>query len=345
MIARGDVEWALGLATTLRGGIEHGRFARHENGVMPTTGIVAPGAPVRALDEVRASTTHLGGYAEAELAGERTTLLVGVRSDRLPGESQMTFDPRISVSTRRGAWTARLGGGLFHQGRWQSAPAIPDAATPAGAARRARHLVAGIERDGATTLRAELFDKRYDEYSELGAGPQIRSATARGMDIIAQRALGAHLSGWVGYSLLDAEVRLADGRAARSPYDVTHSATASATATLDRNWSIGTTARYGTGAPITPVIGATRSSDGRYTPVYGAVTSDRLPAYARLDVRVMRFIQTPGFLMTTFVEVINLTDRANTSAVSWDASYTTRKSMHSFFAKRTIVAGVEIQLR
>jgi hypothetical protein len=105
------------------------------------------------------------------------------------------------------------------------------------------------------------------------------------------------------------------------------------------------TARYGTGAPITPVTGATRSSDGRYTPIYGAVTSERLPAYARLDARVMRFVQTSGFLLTSFVEVINLTDRANTSSVTWDASYSTRRSMHSFFASRTIVAGAEIQLR
>jgi hypothetical protein len=138
---------------------------------------------------------------------------------------------------------------------------------------------------------------------------------------------------------------LADGRRARSPYDVTHSATASATATLARNWSIGTTARYGTGAPITPVVGATRSTDGRYTPIYGDVTSERLPAYARLDARVMRFVQTPGFLLTSFVEVINLTGRANTSSVSYDASYATRRSMHSFFSSRTIVVGAEFQLR
>ena len=165
------------------------------------------------------------------------------------------------------------------------------------------------------------------------------------MDLIAHRAMGTHVTGWVGYSLLDADVRLADGRMARSPYDVTHSATASATATIDRNWSIGATGRYGTGAPITPVVGATRSSDGRYTPIYGGITSERLPAYARLDARVMRFVQTSGFLLTSFVEVINLTGRRNTSSVTWDATYSTRHSMHSFFARRTIVAGAEIQLR
>ncbi len=344
-IARTDVEWALGLATTLRGGIEHGRFARYDDGTLPTTGAVSPGSPTRGLNAAEVSTTHLGSYVEAELAGARTSLLVGLRADRLPGESRVSLDPRVSLASRRGAWTARLGGGLFHQGRWQPAPAIPDAATPAGAAREARHIVAGVEREGTTTLRAEVFDKQYADYSPLGAGPQIASAGARGLDVIAQGALGARVTGWVGYSFLDATVRLADGRNARSPYDVTHTATASATATLDRNWSVGTTARYGTGAPVTPVIGATQLADGQYTPIYGGVTSERLPAYARLDARVMRFIQAPAFLLTSFIEVINVTGRANTSSVTYDASYSTRRSMHSFFASRTIVAGAEIQLR
>ena len=345
MIARTDVEWALGLAATLRGGVEHGRFGRTEEGILPTTGVVAPGAPTRALAEPAARTTHLGGYVEAEVAGERSSLLVGVRGDRLPGERALSVDPRVSLSTRRGAWTGRVGGGLFHQGRWQSAPAIPDVGTPAGAAGRARHLVAGVEHEGTTTLRAEAFDKQYGDYSALGAGPQVESAHARGVDFIVQRALGRTLTGWAGYSFLDAQVRLADGREARSPLDVTHSATLSATATVRRNWSVGTTARYGTGAPITPVIGATRSDDGRYTPIHGALTSERLPAYARLDVRVMRFIQAPAFLLTSFVEVINVTDRKNTSSITYDETYTTRRSMHSFFATRTIVVGAEIQLR
>ena len=345
LVARTDIEWALGLATTLRGGVEHGRFTRREDGLLPTTGLVAPGSPTRALEGDEARTRHLGAYAEAELAGGRTSLLVGLRADRLPGEDASSLDPRVSLSTRRGAWTGRLSGGLFHQGRWQPAPAIPNAAAPAGVPRRARHIVAGVEREGVTTVRAEVFGKQYDDYSVLGAGPQIRAARARGLDVIAQRAMGTRVAGWVAYSLLDSKVRLADGLVARSPHDVTHSVTASTTATVNRQWSIGTTARYGTGAPVTPVTGATRSSDGQYTPIYGAVTSERLPAYARLDTRVMRFDQTSRVLLTSFLEVINVTGRTNTASVTYDATYSTRRSTHSFFASRTIVAGVEIQLR
>ncbi len=345
LIARSDVEWAAQPDVTVRGGIEHGRFSRLETGSLPTTNRVGDGAPSRVLDGDARATMQLGAYGEAELTRPGTSLLVGMRADRLPGETDVTIDPRASVSTRRGAWTTRLGGGVFHQGRWQSAPAIPDPATPAGAPRVAHHVIAGIEHEGITTLRVEAFDKRYGDYVALGAGPQITNLAARGADLIARRALGSRLAAWASYSLLSARVRLADGRDARSPYDITHTGTASITATFNPEWSIGATARYGTGAPITPVTGATLSAGGGYAPVYGSVTSERLPAYARLDMRVMHFARTPTFMLTSFLEVINATNRANVASVTYDASYQNRQSMLSFFSSRTLVAGAELQRR
>jgi hypothetical protein len=344
-VARSDVEWAPQPDITLRSGVEHGRFSRLERGSLPTTNAVGDGASFRILPGDADATTHLGAYGEAQVARASTSLLIGLRADRLPGETDITVDPRASLSTRLGAWTARVGGGVFHQGRWQSAPVIPDAGNPSGAPRVARHLIAGLEHEGITTVRLEAYDKRYGDYAVLGAGPQIERASARGVDVIAQRALGSHLTGWASYSLLSAQLQLADGREARSPYDITHTETASVTATLTPSWSVGTTARYGTGAPLTPILFATRSASGTYTPVYGSVTSDRLPAYARLDMRVMHFARTSTFLVTSFLEVINVTDRANVSAVTYDAAYQNRENMHSFFASRTLVAGAEVQRR
>jgi hypothetical protein len=59
----------------------------------------------------------------------------------------------------------------------------------------------------------------------------------------------------------------------------------------------------------------------------------------------MRYVRTPAFLLTTFVEVINLGDRRNVSALTWDATYETSRPVHTFFAQRTIVAGGEVQFR
>jgi hypothetical protein len=73
--------------------------------------------------------------------------------------------------------------------------------------------------------------------------------------------------------------------------------------------------------------------------------SERLPAYARLDARVMRHVRMPRALLTTFVEAINVTDRQNVAAFTHDASYTTREAVPFFFSRRTIVVGAEVMFR
>jgi hypothetical protein len=149
----------------------------------------------------------------------------------------------------------------------------------------------------------------------------------------------------MSYSLLDATVTLRDGRRVRSPLDVTHTATVTATAALGADWSVGGTARYGTGAPVTPVLGGRTGAEGRAEPVYGALMSDRLPDYARLDARVMRYVHAPRWLLTVFAEGINLAGRANASAATYDESYRVRSLVPTFFARRTLVVGAEVRMR
>ena len=346
--ARGrlDVEWSASSALTVRSGVERAALSRRDEGSFPSTSSVAPGAPVRATGAERATARQTGGYVETEVAGRVGSVIAGVRADRLPGERDTSFDPRVAVRTRVGAWTARASAGLFHQGPFRAPPAIPDAGTPSGTAREARHLVAGLEREGTTTtLRAEAFAKRYSRYVPLGAGPPIASGEANGIDLVAQRTAGGALTGTLGYSLIDASVRLADGRRVRSPFDATHSATASATLAMGRDWSVGSTLRYGTGTPITPVLRGERGADGRIAPAYGALMSERLSAYGRLDARVMRFVRLPRGLLSTYVEALNVTARRNVAAMSYDADYERRVPVHTFFATRTIVVGAEWQVR
>ncbi len=342
--ARVDAEWIPSEAVTLRSGLEQGARTRRDNGTVPTTGNVNAGSPMRTLEGEIDGTNQVGAYTELQLAHLGTLLVAGLRADRLPGEREATIDPRVSLAMRRGAWTMRAAGGLFHQGRWRAASAVPDAGTPSGLPRSARHLVAGVEREGATSLRAELFDKRYDEYGPFGAGPPITSGRARGLDLSTLRKAG-RLSGWLGYSFLDSRVTLTDGTEVRSPFDVTHSATGSMTFAANTDWSVGTTLRYATGLPHTPITSGQHQDDGSVAPVYGAPMSKRLPGYARVDARVMRFLRQPGYLLTSFMEVINLANRRNVRAVAYDAEYRTQTPVHSFFATRTVVVGVEMQLR
>jgi hypothetical protein len=342
---RVDAEWQARESLMLRAGVEQGAHRRIETGAVPTTASVAAGSPVRALDDQRSAANQVGGYTEAELTLGRVAVTAGMRADRLPGEREVTLDPRLALSMRHGElWTSRLSGGVFHQGRWRGDAAIPDAGTPSGLTLTARHLVVGVERESASgLLRAESFIKSYDDYRAFGAGPAIQSSLVRGVDVIAQRTTG-RLIGWVGYSLLGATSTLASGQHVRSSVDITHSATGSLTANIG-DWSVGSTLRYGTGAPRTPILNGQMTPDGHTEPVYGVLMSERLPAYSRIDARVMRYIRFPGVLVTSFLEVLNTTDRANVSAFTYDPTYTSREAVHTFFSRRTLVMGAELMFR
>jgi vitamin B12 transporter len=342
---RVDAEWEPGSGVLVRVGAEHGLLARLESGTVPTTSSVIPGAPFRVLDDGHARADRIGAYGEAELTRRGLSVIMGLRADRLPGESDASFDPRVAVSLRKGIWTTRLSGGTFHQGRWRAESAIPDAGTPSGLALTAHHVVLGVERESATSLfRAETYVKRYTDYTPFGAGPAIEGTTARGLDVVAQRVSG-RVTGWIGYSFLDAQSRVATKEQVPSAFDITHTVTGSITATPGADWSVGTTARYGSGAPRTAVIGGRQTSDGTTAPVYGAIMGERLPSYARLDARVMRYIRAPGYLLSTFVEVLNVTDRRNVSTYAYDPTYTSREAVHTFFSSRTIIVGAEVMFR
>ena len=342
---RVDAEWEPSSGLLIRSGIENGLFSRIDDGTVPTTASVASDAPFGHLDRAEASTVSHGAYVEGEKTIGRVSITSGVRADRLPGETSVTLDPRIALSVQNGKWTSRLSTGLFHQGRWRGDTAIPDAGTPSGIPRVARHVVLGVERNGAASLlKAETFVKSYDDYREFGAGPEIMQGNSRGLEILAQRTFGK-TTGWVGYSLLDAESELANGSRVRGAFDITHSLTASMTTSIARDWSVGSTARYGTGAPYTPVLGGRLEANGRIAPVYGELMSSRLPSYSRVDARVMRYVRARSFLLTTFAEILNVTGRHNVASFAYDAGYARREPINSFFSQRTIVVGGEVMLR
>jgi hypothetical protein len=326
--------------TRLRAGAEAQRLTARHTGVLPTTNRLDPGAPSEAVDE-REDTRHLGGFAEAEAGiGDRVAVVAGLRADRLPGEDAWTVDPRAAVAVHAGAWTMRLGGGVFHQGRWRTRYSVPDEGTPAGTPTRARHLVAGAERNGYPSLRVEGFLKRYDAYAPRGEGPRVVAGRAAGMDAIVrwETRTDRRVSGWVTYSYLDGTVALEGGETVRSAVDVTHSLTAVGRVRVTGPWELGLTARYGTGRPYTPVLGP--ADDGG--PAYGAIHGARMPDHRRLDARVTRYLGTKAGVGVLYAEMLNLLDIGNVAAYSYGAGYRERTAVPSFFAQRTVVVGAGI---
>jgi tetratricopeptide (TPR) repeat protein len=343
-----DGDAALGVGGRLRAGVEGAALDARERGTVPTTDRLAPGAPMRALDGEARTATHLGAYAEVEKPlGSRTALVAGLRADRLPGEDAWTLDPRLALAWSAGDWTLRLGGGRFHQGRWRTRYGVPDAGTPSGTPRSARHLVASAERRGEPSVRVEAYGKRYGDYVAAGDGPRIAAGDASGVDAIVRWTRQARLNGWVTYSYLDGEVELEGGERVPSAVDVTHTLTGVAKLSLGKRWEVGSTLRYGTGRPFTPVVGADADPErgGAPRPVFGAAHGGRLPDYRRLDGRVTRLVTLPGGSGVVYLEMLNLLDRENFAAYTYDAGYRQRRGVPSFFSQRTLVLGTGITLK
>ncbi|MGB3543499.1 MAG: hypothetical protein WBA11_11300, partial [Rubrivirga sp.] len=74
---------------------------------------------------------------------------------------------------------------------------------------------------------------------------------------------------------------------------------------------LGARLRVSSGRPVTPVAGAFEA-DGFALPLEGAVGSERLPAYVRLDLNVSRTVRVPGVgAVVLFGAVNNVLDRGN----------------------------------
>jgi vitamin B12 transporter len=342
--ARVDADVALAGGGRVSFGAEGGWMDGEESGTEPAGDRLAPGAPTRAVD-ASADAGHVGGYVEAEHALTSSLALVaGVRADRLPGEDAWSADPRLAVAYRAGAWTLRLAGGVFHQGRWRTRYRIPDAGAPSGTPTRAEHAVAGIERAGEPSLKVEGYVKRYGGYVADGEGPRITAGRVAGVDAIVRWRESRRLTGWITYGWLDGRVELADGAVVPSAVDVRHTLTGVAKWAVAPRWELGGTLRLGSGRPFTDVTGGETDADGRITPIYGETHGARMPGYARLDGRVSRYLPMRAGVGIVYLEMLNLLDRQNVAGYTYGAGYAERRAVHSHFSGRTLVLGLGLTL-
>jgi hypothetical protein len=103
-------------------------------------------------------------------------------------------------------------------------------------------------------------------------------------------------------------------------FDQTHILTLVGIYQLPRNWSIGSRFRLVSGNPTTPVTGAVfDASSGRYSPVFGAKYSDRLPPFAQLDLRVDKLWIFNRWTLNAYLDLQNVFNRANPEAMQYRA--------------------------
>lgn len=349
---RVDGDWSPRSTVRLRAGFEGASLQAGEDGTVPVRAELAPGSAFRTLENASADATHTGAYAEAEVGiTSNLAFIAGTRTDRLPANEGWTVDPRVALAYRIDGWTLRTGAGIFHQGAWRTGYRMPSPGTPSGVATRARHFVLGVERDAPIFFRLEAYAKQYDDYTDLAGttspelivqGPALDRGKATGVDALIRWKPSGAISGWASYSYLSGNVRLRETAVwAPSAIDVRHTFTGVAKLAFGDNWEIGTTTRLATGRPFTPIVGVRDNDDGSRSALYGQTHSSRLPDYMRLDTRLTRLLPTAQGMFVFYIEGLNVLDRRNIMAYTYDSSYTRRMPIESFFANRTLVVGAE----
>jgi hypothetical protein len=200
---------------------------------------------------------------------------------------------------------------------------------------RATHSVLGVSQkfDDGWSWKLEAYEKKFTN-AVVAAPPPVNylngaSGRSRGAELLVKKD-GGRLSGWFALSLSKAR-RQHDGTGREFPFDFDQPVIAHLVAQyrLNERWMFGAKWSYHTGSPDTPIVGSRpdpddTSAEPRRLPVYGAVNSERLPAYHRLDLRA-DWALSPRWRF--YGEVINAYARKNVSGYSYSADYSTKKDV------------------
>ena len=283
--------------------------------------------------------TWLQGYAQdrAEL-GERLTLSFGGRIGYFNLTDDVRVDPRVSLAYEWDAGpTIRAAWGVYRQ-----SPEPPEILSNWGNAElsstRATHYILELERQFSDELliKAAGYYKQLDDlvtrdpvaiYLNQGDG------FARGLELFAKYTPSDRFLGWLSYTRGLSE-RRDTPTSERRPFsfDQTHVATAAVSYEPSPKWDIGLKWQYATGLPYTPVLraDAVLNSDGEviYEPVFGALNSERLEPFHRLDVRVARHFTIAGAPAQTYLEILNAYNRRNIFALEYSDDYTEQEPLY-----------------
>jgi hypothetical protein len=342
---RQDWEWVLAPDHLLRFGADireyHADYDyRRQSAILDP--ILTGGPPLDTSTTVIADADgrRLSGYLAYRFrVADRLTTELGVRAAeyRYPDiGTQSITDPRLNVALSVGGSTElRAGWGRVSQGQGLEELQVEDGVSQFFPPEHAEHRVLGMHhRFGAGwTLRAEVYEKRYDDlrprfenlFSPIELIPEAEadriridasSARTRGVELSLKRAPGQRLSGWLSYVYAEADDAEGEDWIPRS-WDQRHAVSWGINYAGARwNWTL--TGLHHTGWPTT-ALGASLvpQPDGsvRLVPEFGPRNGERLGSFSRIDVRGSRTVQLDSGRLSFFVEVYNLLNRDNPCCV------------------------------
>jgi len=293
------------------------------------------------------ATTHTwrtGIFAQGSYRafGERLTLTGGVRADEDSAlEEGLSVSPRLGASLRLSPTvTASAGTGVFHQSPTLLSLGIREDGAPVNLGLRQIRNVQGVlgltwQPSPSLQLRSEGFWKEYDdypvsrddprvslanlgdEYGFVGAEPLVPEGEGRayGAEFSAQKKLTDDYYLLGAYTWSSSEFSGGDGELRPSSWDVRHSLDLTAGYRPSRRWEFGAKLRVLSGRPFTPFDVEASIPEfertGRGVPDLDRIGAERVPTYARFDLRVERTFDLGRWNGRAYVDVQNVLNREN----------------------------------
>ena len=258
----------------------------------------------------------------------------GLRVGRDATIDKTFTEPRLGVEWNLSPRTMLSLGVSRHNQPPPLEQALKDIGNPSLAHLRSTQRVLGLTQvlDDGWSVRAEIYGKTFDGYAvddELLKYRNGGSGTAQGFELLVkkdEREGGGPFTGFFSLSVSKSR-RTNDltGARFRFEYDQPVIATLVGQYKASDRWTWGAKWSYHTGSPTTPVVGTGVYPDGRPKPIYGAINSERVPAYHRLDLRVDRKVSAN---FTQYFELINAYNRKNVAGYSYSPDYATRTEVY-----------------
>ncbi len=312
-----------------------------------------PGDDVN-TDNWRANTANAGAYAALTVAAARTLAVLGLRTEtwlltasRLTPrvgatpaiaaqDITVTVSPRGSVKIDLGKVAARLVQLRIDAGRYLQARAPEDTSAVFGSPNLGReqawHATVGVQWQYRRVIaEAAAYARWLNDLvvRDTSATPKLAAVLTQlgtgrvlGLQLTARLVPWHGVEGWISYGIsrstrrdaADAVTRLFDN-------DQTHNLVAVVGWRRGR-WRVGGRVRVATGEPRTSVVGAFFDGrSGRYQPIRGSQNDVRLPLFFALDARVQRSFAIGNGTLAAYVELQNLSNRANAEEFVYSADY------------------------
>jgi TonB family protein len=276
------------------------------------------------------------GYLEAVVnAGDRLTLVPGVRVDYFSDIEQGSVDPRFTARFKLAPETTLKGGvGLFSQPPDYGETVAP-VGNPSLGLSRAQHYSLGVEQtfDRAGSISVEGFYKRLYDLEVNGVGPDgnpllVNGGKGRiyGLEVMGRLNPTGHAFGFVSYTLSRSERNDYGTNWRLFDYDQTHILTLMGGYKLGRGWDFGSTFRLVSGNPRTPIVGSVYDANSDfYNPVYGAVNSARDPLFHQLSIRIEKAWKFKAWSLATYLDVQNVYNHRSQEGLQYSYDFAQSK--------------------